>query len=320
MRAAQWQCRNLSARLTASHNAISSPLCTRSIHHNSSAAVALPANTSSLGLAFIRSPPHHHLVRHASSASSSRWKTRQSSDPYSKAAKTSALKSRAAYKLLELDQRHKLFKPGITVVDLGYAPGSWSQVAVSRTKPGGRVVGIDVIPAQPPRGASTIQGNFLSESVQREVRDYVKDYWKGRARARGQMGKSVVGMQAESREGTEGVGAEELDDDRGVVEMDRDASSAATTGHQDQGDRIAEDDEEEESGGPLRIRRLTRAKQDEQEGRVVDLVLSDMSAPWELATSTWVKSVSNPYLRMMNTSGISFRDHAGSMVSALSSL
>ena len=58
----------------------------------------------------------------------------------------------------------------------------------------------------------------------------------------------------------------------------------------------------------------TQKELDRLEGRVVNVVLSDMSEPWPQTTSTWIKSVSNPYRRMMNTSGMPFRDHAGSMV------
>lgn len=62
-------------------------------------------------------------------------------------------------------------------------------------------------------------------------------------------------------------------------------------------------------------KRLDRARRkDLEEGRMVDVVLSDMSAPWEQTTGFWKKSLSNPYHRMMNTSGIAFKDHAGSMV------
>jgi 23S rRNA U2552 (ribose-2'-O)-methylase RlmE/FtsJ len=76
-------------------------------------------------------------------------------------------------------------------------------------------------------------------------------------------------------------------------------------------DVVGEEDQAEES--------VREAKPNEAEditlGRVVDVVLSDMSAPWPLVNSTWIKSINTPYLRMMNTSGIAFRDHAGSMVS-----
>ncbi len=60
--------------------------------------------------------------------------------------------------------------------------------------------------------------------------------------------------------------------------------------------------------------RMSKRAKEEEEGRVVDIVLSDMSAPWEQTTGFWKRSLSDPYSRMMNTSGMSFRDHAGSMV------
>ncbi|KAL9568319.1 hypothetical protein ACKAV7_007516 [Fusarium commune] len=73
-----------------------------------------------------------------------------------------------------MDSKYKLFKgSGQTVVDLGYAPGSWSQVAVERTRPNGRVIGIDLIPAQPPRGVATFQGDFLSPVVQEMVKNFI---------------------------------------------------------------------------------------------------------------------------------------------------
>ena len=61
-----------------------------------------------------------------------------------------------------------------------------------------------------------------------------------------------------------------------------------------------------------------QAKKADMEGRAVDVVLSDMSEPWEQASGPWKRSFSDPYLRMMNTSGMPFRDHAGSMVSIIS--
>ena len=67
-----------------------------------------------------------------------------------------------------------------------------------------------------------------------------------------------------------------------------------------------------EQDNPTRYK--SRRDIEEAEGRMVDVVLSDMSAPWEQTTGFWRKSLSNPYYRMMNTSGMNFRDHAGSMV------
>ncbi|KHJ35315.1 putative 21s rrna (uridine -2 -o)-methyltransferase mrm2 [Erysiphe necator] len=117
------------------------------------------------------------------SSSSSRWKNRQSKDLFNREAKVQKLKSRAAFKLLEIDSKYNLFKKGQTVVDLGYAPGSWSQVAVERTKPHGRVLGIDIIPAQPPKGASAIQGDFLSAGIQAEAITFLSKPDRGRPKS-----------------------------------------------------------------------------------------------------------------------------------------
>lgn len=107
------------------------------------------------------------------SSSGTQWKQRQGRDAYVRHAKVQGLKSRAGFKLLEIDAKYKLFKKGQTVVDLGYAPGSWSQVAVDRTRPHGRVIGIDLIPAQPPQGVAAFQGDFLSPIVQKLVKEFI---------------------------------------------------------------------------------------------------------------------------------------------------
>lgn len=119
-------------------------------------------------------------VRLASSGN--QWKNRQGHDPYVRYSKVQNLKSRAAFKLLEIDSKYKLFKKGQTVVDLGYAPGSWSQVAVDRTRPYGRVIGIDLIPAHPPQGVATFQGDFLSPSVQKLLKDFIAQSHSDRPR------------------------------------------------------------------------------------------------------------------------------------------
>ncbi|KAI0108382.1 23S ribosomal RNA methyltransferase [Daldinia grandis] len=110
------------------------------------------------------------------SSSNSRWLQRQGKDHYRRLAQVQDYKSRAAFKLIEIDSKYKLFKKGQTVIDLGYAPGSWSQVALEHTKPRGRVIGIDIIPAPPPKGVSTIQGDFLSPGIQQLVKDYLVEY------------------------------------------------------------------------------------------------------------------------------------------------
>lgn len=168
---------------------------------------------------------------------------------------------------------------------------------MTKTSPGGRVVGIDVLPVQPPRGVSTIQGNFLSGEVQREVWAYVQDPERGRVRKR-----SVVarGEDDDEVEGERHVQEEE----RGYIDIERAAHLDTENGR-----TLGEGIEGAEEGKKLSLR-----QRDEAKGRVVDVVLSDMSDPWDQTTGLWVKSVSNPYRRMQNTSGIAFKDHAGSMV------
>ncbi|KAH0361393.1 FtsJ-domain-containing protein, partial [Aureobasidium melanogenum] len=255
------------------------------------------------------SSQHPHLtprtsIAHASS-SSTRWKTRQTRDHFAREAKVAGLKSRAAFKLLELDSKHRIFRKGGTVVDLGYAPGSWSQVAVSKTSPGGRVLGIDIIPAQPPRGASSIQGNFLSPEVQAEVRRYVRDPALGRARTRVTMSK----RGEDEIEEEEGATEEDVESEgRGVLRMAQETTTKENEQPDQQDEQKQQQDEEAEQEAQLSVR-----KKDLRDGRVVDVVLSDMSAPWDQTSGYWIRSVSNPYLRMMNTSGTAFRDHAGSM-------
>ena len=92
------------------------------------------------------------------STSSQAWLARQLNDPYVAAAKAQGWRSRAAFKLIELDDKYHLITPGCRVIDLGAAPGGWSQVAVRRGA--GRVVGVDLLPVDPVPGAELIQGDF----------------------------------------------------------------------------------------------------------------------------------------------------------------
>ncbi len=89
-------------------------------------------------------------------ASSTQWLQRQLNDPYVAAARRHGYRSRAAFKLIELDQRYRLLRPGCRVVDLGCAPGGWTQVAVERVGPRGRVVGVDLAEMAPLAGAAAL--------------------------------------------------------------------------------------------------------------------------------------------------------------------
>ncbi|RKF73247.1 rRNA methyltransferase 2, mitochondrial [Golovinomyces cichoracearum] len=203
--------------------------------------------------------------RNSSSSSSSRWRDRQSNDVFAREAKVQRLKSRAAFKLLEaglyIDSKYHLFKKGQTVVDL---------VAVERTKPNGRVLGIDIIPAQPPKGACAIQGNFLSRGVQNEAIRFLSKPDRGRL-------KSDLTFQKSEP-------ASKFPSDFLMQEQSFNSFS------------------DEGSGDENR-----------KNYRGVDVVLSDMSEPWMQTTGFWKRTLSDPYRRMMNTSGINLKDHVGSM-------
>ncbi|POR36106.1 rRNA methyltransferase 2, mitochondrial [Tolypocladium paradoxum] len=223
-------------------------------------------------------------ARASYSSASSRWKQRQGRDMYAREAKVQGLKSRAAFKLLEMDAKYRLFRPGQTVVDLAglrtrqLVPSTpqpirlhrtpdnsqaSTQVAMERTRPHGKVVGIDLIPAQPPRGVATFQGDFLSPAVQALVKDFI-------ART------APPTPEAPSGENDD---APPLDQPSYI---DRERHMGDTAEH----------------GAGLAL---------------VDIVLSDMSEPWHQTTGYTANTLSNPYHRLMNTSGNAFRDHAGSM-------
>jgi 23S rRNA (uridine2552-2'-O)-methyltransferase len=100
--------------------------------------------------------------------SSTRWLQRQLNDPYVVAARRLGYRSRAAFKLKELDERFAILKPGQRVVDLGCAPGGWTQVAVETVKPdqtGGQVVGLDLLEMAPVAGATTFVCDFTDDDA-----------------------------------------------------------------------------------------------------------------------------------------------------------
>ena len=165
-----------------------------------------------------------------------------------------------------------------------------NEVAVDRTHPNGKVLGIDIIPAQPPKGVSTIQGNFLSPTVQYEVKSFLEQSCRVNTRKR--VDSDTVHDQERSGEEDPVHGA------RSFVELGRKIIGGKTYGGSPFEDRVQEDESHE----------------DGLESGLVDVMLSDMSEPWAQTEGFWKRSLSDPYYRMMNTSGVSFRDHAGSMV------
>ncbi|MEQ5835452.1 23S rRNA (uridine(2552)-2'-O)-methyltransferase RlmE [Marinobacter sp. NFXS9] len=114
----------------------------------------------------------------ARSKSSKRWLKEHFDDEYVKRSQVDGYRSRASYKLIELDDKDRFFKPGQVVVDLGAAPGGWSQVAMERIGHNGRVVASDILDMNPIAGVDFLQGDFTEQSVLDKLLDLL-----GEARA-----------------------------------------------------------------------------------------------------------------------------------------
>ncbi|QJF51186.1 RlmE family RNA methyltransferase [Roseobacter ponti] len=113
--------------------------------------------------------------------SSTRWLQRQLNDPYVKRARAEGYRGRAAYKILELDEKYRFLVPGARVVDLGCAPGGWCQVAVKRVnalgerqgKAVGTVLGIDLQEMEPIAGSTLYQLDFMADDADAQVREWL---------------------------------------------------------------------------------------------------------------------------------------------------
>ncbi|HTV35458.1 MAG TPA: RlmE family RNA methyltransferase [Xanthobacteraceae bacterium] len=103
--------------------------------------------------------------------SSRAWLTRQINDPYVARAKREGLRSRAAFKLAEIDDKFHLFKQGGRVVDLGAAPGGWSEIAGRRVGPTGRVIALDILEMKPIAGVDFFQLDFLNETAPKRLKE-----------------------------------------------------------------------------------------------------------------------------------------------------
>ncbi len=103
--------------------------------------------------------------------SSTEWLSRQLNDPFVAEARRLGYRSRAAFKLIQLDERFRLLAPGRRIVDLGCAPGGWTQVAVTRVGPHGKIVGIDLNPTDPIAGATLLIGDFRDPATAERIRD-----------------------------------------------------------------------------------------------------------------------------------------------------
>ena len=103
------------------------------------------------------------------SKTSKQWMREHVNDPFVQLAQKEGYRSRAAYKLLEIDARDRLLKPGTVVVDLGATPGGWSQVAAAKAGRNGKVIALDLLPLNPLAGVEFIQGDFRDDTVLKQL-------------------------------------------------------------------------------------------------------------------------------------------------------
>lgn len=233
------------------------------------------------------------LVRYkSSSASSKRWLNRQHNDYFTNKAKEEEYKSRAAYKLIDINAKFRIFKPGDTVVDLGFAPGSWSQVAHECTKPNGRVIGVDLLLAEPPVGVTAIQGNFLDPVTQLEVETLLANPQRGRFK----------GLDGAVQQPHEVLGGD----------LNGQSVSESAMGAIDGSESEANVDKDATSGSKSKSKQKSKRDQTSK----ADVVISDMCGIWPLTTGFWMNSINQSY-RLANSSGIIARDHASSIVSII---
>jgi len=107
------------------------------------------------------------------SKSSSTWLQRHVSDPFVKKAQLDGYRSRSAYKLIELNEKDRLIRPGMRIMDLGSAPGGWSQVAGKLVGAKGRVLATDILPMEPIKNVDFIQGDFTDEAVVAQLLEWL---------------------------------------------------------------------------------------------------------------------------------------------------
>ncbi len=110
----------------------------------------------------------------ARSKSSSKWLREHFNDEFVKRAQQEGWRSRAAFKLLEIQQRDKIIKPGMVVVDLGAAPGGWSQVARQLVGRKGKVIAVDLLPIEPIADVEIIQGDFLEDDCHQQLQQILQ--------------------------------------------------------------------------------------------------------------------------------------------------
>lgn len=116
------------------------------------------------------------MIKKKRSVSSARWLKEHFADKYVQEAHKKGLRSRAVFKIDEIQQKDKLIRPGMTIVDLGAAPGGWSQFCVDQLHDNGRIIACDILPMDPIAGVDFLQGDFREEAVLNALLERVGDH------------------------------------------------------------------------------------------------------------------------------------------------
>lgn len=214
-----------------------------------------------------------------STASKNKWLNRQQNDHFTREAKVQNLRSRAAFKLREIDDKYKLFAPNRrqNVLDLGFAPGSWSEVARQRTNPKSMILGVDILPCEPPTGVSSLQANILSQKTQDLIRLYFNKHTK-----------------------LDDI----LNDPKNIHEIHGFLKPSTSDIVDPEYEHELKDEEEyREVFTPDDDNKIPTTQQP------IDIILSDMYVPVPRLTGYKNNITNMPYYRLMNTSGLAIRDH-----------
>ena len=232
------------------------------------------------------------------SASSNRWLNRQNNDYFTRRAKVENYKSRAAFKLLQIDERFKIFRSKsspprssntLNVLDLGAAPGAWNQVALDRSPRGSKILGVDILPYQPPDGASTLQGNILSKGTHQQIKNF---FTLSQLEKKDKIFNDVEIISSSK------TTPEPMESDASILEKEIEVSQLM--------------------GMELSNKNIDIAKPGSPDSNLtacypVDVVLSDMYAPFVRDSGFSSATTNNPYFRMANTTGLALKDHVMSM-------
>lgn len=226
----------------------------------------------------------NNFVSFVRSNSSQTWLNRQKNDPFTKQSKTDRLKSRAGYKLIEIDDHYKIFnnKKIQNVLDLGYAPGAWSQIARKRCHPHSMIIGVDILPSKPPPGVHSIQANILSAGTLPLIQFYFEKH------------KDLD---------------QHLND---VTNLDHKTGYNITNNSnslQENINKRAEDTEEYREVLSKDDQYVKPSSKNINISPIVDVIISDMYVPFFQFVGYKANLTDKPYKRLMNTSGNAFRDH-----------